>query len=77
MLKKGELYDLPVLTLSGKFSTSIAGQEIWVCSLVWKIHIFKIFQTQDLCLGTFDTNLICEIYYISPYALKNVCRNED
>lgn len=28
MFKKGELYDLPVLTLSWKFSTSIAGQEI-------------------------------------------------
>ena len=27
--------------------------------------------------GTFDINLICEIYYISHYALKNVCRNED
>ena len=29
-----------------------------------------IFHTQDLCLCTPDTNLICEIYYISHYAQK-------
>ena len=25
-----------------------------------KIHIYKIFRTQDLCLCTLDTNLMCK-----------------